>query len=36
MERITIGSGKLYIAEFENTIPEDIEIEKETNLLGYV
>lgn len=36
MERITIGSGKLYIAEFENTIPEDIEIEKETNLLGYI
>ena len=36
MERITIGSGKLYIAEFENTIPEDIEIEKETNILGYI
>ena len=34
VERIVLGSGKLYTTEFESTIPEDTEIEKEENRLG--
>ena len=36
MERIVIGSGKLYIDEFTSTIPEDTVIEVEEKLLGYI
>ena len=33
---ITLGSGKLFIKEFEGTLPEDAEIEQEANLAGYI
>lgn len=33
---ITLGSGKLYIDEFTDTIPEDAEIEREEKLLGLI
>lgn len=33
---ITLGSGKMYIVEYEGTIPADSEIEKEKNLIGYI
>lgn len=36
MEKIVIGSGKLYIDEFTNTLPEDTAIEKDEKLLGYI
>ncbi len=36
MERIVLGSGKLYIDEFTNTIPEDSAIEVDDKLLGYI
>ncbi len=36
MERIVLGSGKLYIDEFTNTIPEDSAIEVDNKLLGYI
>lgn len=36
MEKIVIGSGKLYIDEFTNTIPEDTAIETDKKLLGYI
>lgn len=36
MEKIVIGSGKLYIDEFTNTIPEDAAIEVDAKLLGYI
>lgn len=36
MERIVLGSGKLYITEFTDAIPEDSVIEAEENLLGYI
>lgn len=35
-ETITLGSGKLYITEFTGELPENTEIEKETNLAGYI
>ena len=35
-EYIQLGSGDLYCTEFEGTIPEDAEIEKEDNLLGWI
>jgi len=35
-QKITLGSGKLYIAEFAGTIPTDILLEVETNLLGLI
>ncbi|MDY3368404.1 hypothetical protein [Zhenhengia yiwuensis] len=35
-ESIVLGSGKVYITEFTNTIPEDDVIETEANLLGLV
>lgn len=36
MDRIVLGSGMVYIKEFTGSIPEDTEIEKEENLLGYI
>ena len=36
MERIVLGSGKMYVAEFTGEIPEDSVIEAEENLLGYI
>lgn len=36
MDRIVLGSGKLYVDEFTGTLPEDTAIEKEENLLGYI
>lgn len=36
-ERIVLGSGKLYVAEWDGlTIPEDTAIEVDTNLLGLI
>lgn len=35
-KRIVLGSGKLYITEFNETIPEDAIIETEENMLGAV
>lgn len=35
-EKIVLGSGKLYVAEFSGTIPADATIEVSTNLLGYI
>lgn len=36
MEKIVLGSGKLYIDEFLKTLPEDATIEVEAKLLGYI
>lgn len=36
MERIVIGSGKLYIDEFVSVLPEDTAIEVDEKLLGYI
>ncbi len=36
MEKIVLGSGKVYITEFVDTIPADATIEVEGNLLGYI
>lgn len=33
---ITLGSGKLYVAEYSGTIPEDSVIEVDENLLGLI
>jgi hypothetical protein len=35
-ERIVLGSGKVYMAEFTGTIPEDATIETETNRFGKI
>lgn len=35
-ERIVLGSGKIYIDEFTETIPEDTTIETEEKLLGLI
>ena len=35
-EKIVLGSGKLYIAEFTGQIPEDATLEVEANILGYI
>lgn len=35
-QTITLGSGNLYITEFSGNIPENTEIEKDTNLAGYI
>lgn len=35
-EKIVLGSGKLYIAEFTDTMPEDATLEVEANILGYI
>ncbi|WMI82096.1 hypothetical protein [Anaerotignum sp. MB30-C6] len=36
MEKIVLGSGKLYVDEFTGTLPEDAVIEVEEKLLGYI
>lgn len=36
VERITLGSGKLYITEYSNSIPADADIEIDANLIGYI
>lgn len=36
MDKIVLGSGKLYIDEFTGTLPADAEIEAEGKLLGYI
>lgn len=36
MEKIVLGSGKIYITEFTGTLPEDTIIEVESNLLGLI
>lgn len=36
MEKIVLGSGKLYIDEFVTALPEDTAIEVESKLLGYI
>lgn len=36
MDKIVLGSGKLYIDEFAGTLPADAEIEAEGKLLGYI
>lgn len=36
MERIVLGSGKLYVIEYTDTIPTDETIEVEANLLGLI
>lgn len=35
-DKIVLGSGKLYVTEFTNAIPEDTAIEVESNLIGYI
>ena len=35
-DRITLGSGKLYVVEYTNSIPADSVIESDANLLGYI
>lgn len=35
-DRIVLGSGKLYVAEFSGTIPQDSTLEVDNNLLGYI
>lgn len=35
-EKIVLGSGKLYVKEFENSIPEDSALEVAENILGYI
>lgn len=35
-KKITLGSGKLYVAEFSGTVPEDSVMEVDENILGLV
>lgn len=35
-EKIVLGSGKLYVTEFTDTLPEDAAIEVESNLIGLI
>lgn len=35
-ETITLGSGKLYSVEYTGAIPSNTDLEKETNILGYI
>ena len=35
-ETITLGSGKLYSVEYTGTIPSNTDLERETNILGYI
>lgn len=35
-EKIVLGSGKLYVDEFDTTIPTDLLLEVEANLLGLI
>lgn len=36
MEKIVLGSGKIYITEYATSLPEDSVIEVDGNLLGYI
>ncbi|MCI1958973.1 MAG: hypothetical protein LKJ25_05030 [Clostridia bacterium] len=36
MEKIVLGSGKVYITEYADSVPEDSIIEVDDNLLGYI
>ncbi|MCI1959699.1 MAG: hypothetical protein LKJ25_08780 [Clostridia bacterium] len=36
MEKIVLGSGRVYIDEFSGTLPEDTVIEVDDKLLGYI
>ena len=36
VERIVLGSGKVYCTEFTSEIPEDATIETDANLLGLI
>ncbi len=36
MERITLGSGKIYITEFTGEVPEYTEVKKDANELGHI
>lgn len=36
VEKITLGSGKLYVAEYSDSIPADNVLEVDANLLGYI
>ena len=33
-DKIVLGSGKLYVIDFTDTIPEDTAVETENNILG--
>jgi hypothetical protein len=35
-EKIVLGSGKLYVTTFENSLPEDATLETTDNLIGYI
>ena len=35
-DKIVLGSGNLYVKEFENSIPEDSALEVAENILGYI
>ena len=35
-KRIVLGSGKLYVVAYTDTIPEDATIETDTNLIGLI
>lgn len=35
-EKIVLGSGKLYVAEFATELPKDAELETEANLIGLI
>jgi len=35
-KKIVLGSGKLYVAEFSDTIPDNTSIETDANLLGLI
>lgn len=35
-EKIVLGSGKLYVVEFSENIPENAVLETEENRLGYI
>lgn len=35
-EKIVLGSGKLYVTAYTNSIPEDVVLEVDDNLLGYI
>ena len=35
-DRIVLGSGYLYVAEFSGTIPDDATLEVTANRLGYI
>ena len=35
-KRIVLGSGKLYVVAYTNSIPEDVTLETEQNLLGLI